>query len=121
MCKFIGVEVLAANALIDILELNNGMRSITLEDLNDYGIEVVDFIATNFKERAVVIYDNNRVLNLVIDYSEFFDYDNNVLSVKEGVTSDMLRERFRSPLSYEVLYAIIESTKKIFEAKNKRA
>ena len=35
MCKFIGVEILAANALIDILESEKG-RTITFSKLNKY-------------------------------------------------------------------------------------
>lgn len=114
MCKFIGVEILAANALIDILESGEG-RSVSLEKLNECGIQVVDILAKKFNERAVVLYDSERIGNWVIDYSNFFELKNDILYVKENVTSEMLRERFRRPLSFEVFCAIVSSIQSIFK------
>ena len=38
MCKFIGVEILAANALIEALENEKG-SSVTFSKLEEYGIK----------------------------------------------------------------------------------
>lgn len=112
MCKFIGVEILAANALIDILEAGKG-RSVTLDELKNYGIEIVDILEKNFKERAVILYDRDRMINLVIDYGDYFELDGNTLKVKSNVSSEQLRDRFRGPLSYEILSAIITNRKNL--------
>ena len=114
MCKFIGVEIIAANALINIIESGKG-RSVSLHDLNKCGIEVVNYLEKEFKEKAVVLYDKNRIGNFIIDYSDYFYYSHDILYVKEGVTTEQLRERFRGQLSFEILSAIIKSVKLILK------
>lgn len=112
MCKLIGVEILAANALIDILESKKG-RGVPISALYDYGIEVASFYEKVSKERAVVLYDGNRIGNLVVDYSDLFEIKNDILFVKKGVNSEMLRDRFRGPLTFEILISIMKSRRKI--------
>lgn len=107
MCNFIGVEILAANALIDLLEANKG-RSITLKTLNKFGIEVVEYLEKNFNEKSVVLFDRERIGNLVLDYSDMFTLQEDTLTVNEGVSTERLRDRFRGPLTYEILKAIID-------------
>lgn len=107
MCNFIGVEILAANALIDLLEADKG-RSITFKTLNKFGIEVVEYLEKNFNEKSVVLFDRERIGNLVLDYSDIFTLQEDTLTVKEGVSLERLRDRFRGPLTYEILKAIID-------------
>ena len=114
MCKFIGVEIIAANALINIIESGKG-RSISLKDLNKCGIEVVNYLEKEFNEKAVVLYDRNRIGSFIVDYSGYFCYSNDTLYVNEGVTTEQLRERFRGQLSFEILSAIIKSVQLIFK------
>lgn len=107
MCKFIGVEILAANALIELLDLDNGIRSVSYETLNSYGIKVVEFIENNYNEKAVILTSKVRINSLVLDYSDYFEIHDNLISVKEGVSVEDLRDRFRGPLALEILMAIL--------------
>lgn len=113
MCKFIGVEILAANALIDILESEKG-RTITFSKLNKYGIEVIKYLENNFKEQSVILYNGGYIGNRILDYSEYFNIntEGNAISVNEGVTSEQLRKKFRTPLAYELLKAILSENAK---------
>lgn len=115
MCKFIGVEILAANVLIDLIESGRG-RSISLDKLNECGIEVVNILENEFNEKAVVLYGNDRIGSFVIDYSNFFKYENDTLFVKDSVKdTQQLRDWFRGTLSYELLSAIITSVKSVLK------
>lgn len=44
MCFYIGIEDLAANALIEILTKNSEKRFVSYEELENYGAEVVKFL-----------------------------------------------------------------------------
>ncbi len=115
MCKFIGVEILAANVLINLIESSN-RRSVSLAELNKCGIEVVNILEKEFNETAVVLYDKNRIGSFVVDYSDFFEYENDTLYVKDSVEdTKQLRDWFRGTLSYEILSAIISSVKSILQ------
>ena len=59
MCKFIGVEILAANALIEALE-SEKTSTITFSKLEEYGLKVVEFLETTYNEQAVIIYNENQ-------------------------------------------------------------
>lgn len=115
MCKFIGIEILAANVLINLIESDN-RRNVSLEELNKCGIEVVNILEKEFNETAVVLYDKNRIGSFVIDYSDFFEYKNDTLYVKDSVKdTKQLRDWFRGTLSYEILSAIISSVRIILQ------
>ena len=116
MCKFIGIEILAANVLINLIESSN-RRSVSLEELNKCGIEVVNILEKEFKEKAVVLYDKNRIGSFVIDYSDFFEYENETLYVKDSVeNTEQLRDWFRGTLSFEILSAIITSVNSLLKS-----
>jgi hypothetical protein len=117
MCKFIGVEVLAANALIDAMENEVG-RSITFSKLEEYGIKVVKFLENNYTEQAIILYNENNIGNRILNYSDFFEVHDNEISVKEDVTSEQLRKKFRAPLAYELLKAILDARMVILNANN---
>ena len=62
MCYYIGIEDLAANAMIEILEKKQkdgqsieSALSVTLKDLEEYGAEVVRYINQTFEEKALLI------------------------------------------------------------------
>ena len=44
MCVYIGIEDLAANALIEIMTNNANNRFVSYKELEDYGAEVVKFL-----------------------------------------------------------------------------
>ncbi len=114
MCKFIGVEVLVANALITAMENAQG-SSITFSKLNEYGISVIDFLESNYSERAIILYNDNengsgsRILNC----TRYFEVKGDTISVKKGVTAAILRNKFRTPLAYEILKAVLSANRLI--------
>ena len=58
MCFYIGIEDLAANALIEILQTEKeemGKHSVTYAELENYGTEVIHYL-TNKGEEAVLIF-----------------------------------------------------------------
>ena len=113
MCKFIGVEILAANALIEALENERG-SSVTFSKLEEYGIKVVRFLETTYKEQAVILYNENQVGNRILNYTEYFEVTDDSITVKEGVTATDLRRKFRAPLTYEILKAFLcEDARKV--------
>ena len=115
MCKFIGVEILAANVLINLIE-SGKRRSVSLEELNKCGIEVVNILEKKFNEKAVVLYDKTRIGSFVVDYSDFFKFEDDTLYVKDNVEdTEQLRDWFRGTLSYEILSAIITSVKSLLK------
>ena len=106
MCKFIGVEILAANALIEALENEKG-SSVTFSKLEEYGIKVVRFLETTYREQAVILYNENQVGNRILNYTEYFEVTDDSITVKEGITATDLRRKFRAPLTYEILKALL--------------
>ena len=52
MCVYIGIEDLAANALIEVMSKDESKRFVSYEELESYGAEVVNFLNTK-GEKAV--------------------------------------------------------------------
>ena len=71
MCTFIGVECLAANALIELYAQD--VREISFEDLADYGLLVVESYENEISDRAIFIFDQERIMGMIINYSDFFE------------------------------------------------
>ena len=44
MCVYIGIEDLAANALIELLEKDNSNTKVSFKALEDYGNAVVNYV-----------------------------------------------------------------------------
>lgn len=106
MSKFIGIELLAANALIDNIE-ETGCGTISLHTLDDYAVKLSDVYDKNNKDQIVVYYNSDDADNRFLYYPEFFEIDNGSVSIKQGVSADELRKVFRTPLSLGLLKAIL--------------
>jgi len=106
MCKFIGVEILAANALIEAIESETS-KSVSLKKLEAYGIKVVNFLQSQYKEQAVILYNENKIGNEILNYSEYLKIENETITKKEGVSVNDLRRKFRAPLAYALLKAFL--------------
>lgn len=111
MCMYIGIEDLAANALIGILgrTSNDGKDSkfVRFSTLLDYGMAVIKKLKEDNNEEAMLIY--NRELNsmLFTDYSDFFErytddegYDG--IKLREGKTEQDLLVRFIGTIPVEL-------------------
>lgn len=110
MCTFIGVECLAANALIELYEQDGHNNRISFRNLADYGLMVVDKYEMETSERAVFIFDQEKIHGLIINYSDYFSVDMNdgekFICLKDGVDIEDVKDRFRWTLSYELLKAV---------------
>ncbi len=71
MCFYIGIEDLAANAMIEMLK-KGGRRFLTYNEIEMYGAEVVQILKEN-GEKAVLILSRENTDALFRNYSEFFE------------------------------------------------
>lgn len=76
MCMYIGIEDLAANALIGILACarkeDGKPKFVRFATLLDYGMAVINKLKKNSGEEAILIYNRESNSMLFTDYSDFF-------------------------------------------------
>lgn len=110
MCVYIGIEDLAANALIEILNKNQ-KNFVTYAELEAYGAEVVSILNAQ-GEKAVLVLSRENTNNMFRNYSDIFeelDSENGLgIALKEGITIDTLIDKFRGYLAWDVLLAFID-------------
>lgn len=112
LCFYIGIEDLAANALIEILQSKNGDDSqniVTYTELEKYGAEVVHYLGEQ-GEKAVLILSRENMNHMLCSYSDFFvetetDKKEPAIELRKGKTVSDLIERFRTYLEIDVLLA----------------
>lgn len=108
MCTFIGVECVAANALIELYA--RGHREISFEELVDYGLLVVESYENEISERAVWIFDQERLHGMIMNYSNLFEIreegEKKFICLREGADIRKVKEKFRWTLSYAMLKAV---------------
>lgn len=108
MCRFIGVECLAVNALIELYGAN--IRRISFKELADYGLMVVDQYERVSGQEAVLVFDPDDLQGLVINYSDFFDIEQEgktrYLCLKNDSNIHEVKKRFRWTLSYSMVRAL---------------
>lgn len=119
MCAYIGIEDLAANALIEILsnEKTKDNKFVSYKTLEEYGMEVIGLL-TEQGENAILILSREETRKMFRDYSDIFEEkcQNGETGVvlKEGITIKELIFKFRCYLSLEVLLAFMnEKSKRI--------
>lgn len=109
MCFYIGIEDLAANALIETMKKAD-RRFLTYTEIESYGAEVVQILKEN-GEKAVLILSRDNTDALFKNYSEFFeeheeDGKKGIL-LKEGKNIEDLIQHFRGYLALDVLLAFM--------------
>lgn len=107
----IGIADLVANALIELVDNDENNREVTYKQLNDYGALVIETLNAR-NEEAVLIISKERTKAFLYDYSDFFEVRMNAknekcIALREGKTTDQLRELFRGYLSLDMLLAFI--------------
>ncbi len=105
MIKFIGMEYLAALALIQLEK-----EEISLAELNRFRINVVKA----FKDKeitSVFLFSDNYAMELVRNYSDCFELINNDTVLRRKVSNDILISKFLAYLSNDVLKAAFNSAK----------
>lgn len=113
MCKFIGIEDLVANALIEMIEKNKS-RKVSFEQLNKYGAMIIRILREN-DEEAVVLVSKHYTNELIRNYSDFFeimdnDSSDSYITLKDGKTEGDLRRHFRAYLSISMILAFTDSS-----------
>ena len=118
MCAHIGIEDLAANALIEMMDAKKGegQNFVSYNTLEKYGLAIVKLLSEQGEE-AVLILSREETRKMLRDYSDIFVEckQNGVegIMLRENVTIDDLIVKFRGYLSLEVLLAFMaEKTKK---------
>lgn len=117
MSIFIGIEDLAANALIELI--NRDVRDeVSFEELTQYGLKVVE-ILKNEGENAILFFSRDITNALERDYSMFFKVftkdEKQYIKLKENIKTEDVVKRYRSYITINQLLAYIseESLKTI--------
>nr|WP_304432213.1 hypothetical protein [Acutalibacter muris] len=106
---FIGIEDLAANALIEVFD--GGRRFLTYREIEEYGNEVVRILNAK-QEEAVLILSRNSTNDMYRDYSAFFEEteENGERGVhlKDNKSCEDLIDAFRGYLPLPLLLAFVD-------------
>ena len=109
MCYYIGIEDLAANALIELVDKKKS-REVSFQTLNNYGMMVVENLRANNKE-AILLLSRDKTNEFIHNCTDFFEIkdskEGSSICLKAGVETDTLREYFRTSISLNVLLAFI--------------
>ena len=116
MCFYIGIEDLAANALIEILKTKEDAQTerccVTLAELEAYGNQVIQYLNER-GEKAVLILSRENTSLMFRSYSDFFEEvetDEGVsITLKEGKTVSDLVEKFRTYLALDLMMAFMNT------------
>ena len=111
MCTFIGIECLAANALIEILDRTQ-KREVSFDAIVRYGMEVVRVLQRQTGEEAVLLLSKKYQINMIENYSEFFEVDfgdrnHGTFMLRETVSLDDLKNYFRWTMSVRLVDAFV--------------
>jgi len=108
---FIGIESLAANALIEIINKTN-RREVDFASLVKYGMKIVKLIQEQTGEEAILLLSKKYQMNMIDDYSDFFEMKINangydVFKLRDDITAEDLSEYFRWTMSIRVIRAFM--------------
>lgn len=124
MCYYIGIEDLAANALIEILQTKGTSESIqypvTFKELEDYGAEVVRYLNQEKGEKALLILSRAHTTNMFRNYSDFFEEietpRGTAIVLQKGKTVEDLIDKFRIYNAYDVIMAFVATAGTVLDA-----
>jgi len=104
----IGIEDLAANALIEMMSEDEPKRFVSYEELESYGSEVVNFLNTKGK-KAVLVLSRESTNAMFKNHSDIFEEivsdDQLGIQLKTNITIEELITKFRKYLAWDVLLA----------------
>lgn len=110
MCFYIGIEDLAANALI--VALTKLERNyVTYRELEDYGTKVIKLLNSK-GEKAVLLLSRDNTNAMFRNYSDFFveTEDGHAVALAEGKRVKDLIYQFRGYLALDVLKAFVDKS-----------
>lgn len=111
MPVFIGIESLAANALIELMDREQ-TREVTFDALVRYGMEVVRVFGMRTGEEAVLLLSRQDQLDMMENYSEYFEVDfsdtySGTFRLKDTASLDDLRKYFRWTMTVRLFEAFM--------------
>lgn len=127
MCYYIGIEDLAANALIEILQTKREQDfeqyTVTLKELEIYGEKIVRYLNEEKKEKALLILSRASTTHMFRNYSDFFEeietQEGTAIALQKGKTVNDLKEKFRTYIASDLVKAFMdETTVCVLNAKN---
>lgn len=74
MCTFIGIESVAANALIELFEKRQETE-VSFDTLVKYGMRIVRILEKETNEDIILLFSRKYQLSMIENYSEFFEAD----------------------------------------------
>lgn len=108
----IGIEDLAANALIESMRRENN-RFVTYESIENYGMKVQQFLSEQ-GEKLVLVLSRESKNEFIRNYSDFFEEkeENGELGieVRKEKSLDELVDEFRGYLAFDLLMALIDES-----------
>lgn len=109
MYRYIGIEDLVANALIELMKRGES-RKVSLQTISDYGTVIVRLL-TKQGQDAILFLTRESTYEFVHDYKEFFSiklYDGiEYIELQNNVTIETLRNQFRKNLTVDLAKALI--------------
>lgn len=109
MCFYIGIEDLAANALIESMRRVE-KNFLTYREIENYGSKVVQ-ILNEQGEKAVLILSRENTNELFRNYSDFFEEkeenEEKGIALKSDIKLEDLIMQFRGYLALDVLMAFV--------------
>ncbi len=115
MNSFIYFEDLVANALIEKID-HNQSASITISDLEDYGSRVENWWRHHKNIDVTILNSGYYISKLFYEYPNYFSKcsvnGDTFICLKDGKTSDDLRNEFRSYLNPDMLLCFKQSYNK---------
>ena len=108
---YIGIEDVAANALIQALRKNEEKRFLSYMTIEAYGNRVVEKLNEDHK-KEVLIFSRNHTEALYRNYSRFFEpYEENGrrgIRLKDKITLEDLITAFQGYLALDLLKAFLD-------------
>lgn len=111
MPTFIGIESLAANALIELMDREH-TREVSFDTLVRYGLEVVRVFGMRTGEEAVLLLSRQDQLDMMENYSEYFEVDvsdtyGGTFRLKDTASLEDLRKYFRWTMTVRLFEAFM--------------
>lgn len=115
MCYYIGIEELAANALIEILKSKSddlNKYTVSFAKLEEYGTKIVEKLRNDGNEKAVLIFSRESTTLMFNNYADYFELketlEGSAISLKKGKTVSDLIKQFRTYMSLDVMRACMD-------------
>lgn len=108
---FISLELLVANALIEVMDRNKDRLEVQFDDIVRYGYKVSDIILRHTGEEVILLLSEKYQADLEENHNDIFIVKHRcpncrAFALKEGVDADTLKSIYRWPLSHNILDAL---------------